>query len=303
MTTLDIRGLHTAVITPFEADGKLDVEGLRENLRFQLQNGVDGILALGTTAETPTLTDEEQKQILAVTVEEVKGKGLVLAGTGSNSTEHAIAKTFEAKEAGADAAVVVTPYYNRPTQEGIYRHFKAIAEETGLPIIIYNHPGRTGQNIQTETMKRLAAVPGIIGVKETSGSIAQIQEVIELIARERPGFAVLSGDDPLTYLLMALGGHGVISVVSNIIPSSIRTLVDAMLEGDFAKARDLHFSLLPFFRAAFIEGNPIPIKTMMTLSGMAAGGLRPPLCELQPANLEIVKGYLLEHYRTETMIF
>lgn len=290
-----LRGTYTAVVTPFDPQGRVDADGLRENIRFQLDNGIDGILALGTTGEAPTLSYEEKKQVIAITVEEVKGKALVMVGTGSYSTQQAILQTQEAKYAGADLAVVVAPYYNKPTQEGLYLHYKAIAETAKLPVMIYNHQGRTGQNIQTDTLKRLADIPGIVGVKETSGNVSQISEVIEQIARHRPDFTVLSGDDPLTFMTMALGGHGVLSVVANIIPAAIRSLVKAMQEGDFEQGREIHFNLMPFFRAAFIETNPIPVKTMMALCGMPAGGCRLPLCALQPGNLEIVKNVIQQY--------
>ena len=206
-----IQGAHTAIITPFHALGELNEEGLRENIRFQIQNGINGIVALGTTGETPTLTDREKEKIIRISREETKDKIQLTIGTGCYSTQETIESTQLAYELGADMALVVVPYYNRPTQEGIYRHFKAIAEAVDIPIIIYNVPSRTGQNMLTSTLSRLVQIPNICGVKETSGNIGQISEVIESVRRTNPNFSVVSGDDAITLPLMALGGDGIIT--------------------------------------------------------------------------------------------
>lgn len=283
---MQMKGLYTALVTPFDSQGKLDKQGLRHNLRYQLQHKVNGIVVLGTTGESPTLHLEEKQAIIEISLEEIKGQIPLIVGTGSYSTEQTIADTRKAKEMGADAALIVTPYYNKPTQEGLYRHFAAICEAVSFPICIYNIPGRTGQNLQTETLQRLMQFPSIIGVKDSSCNIMQINDIIESAKQNRPHFSILSGDDALTLPFIALGGHGIISVASNLIPVPIQELVQAALAGDFAAARDWHYQLLPFFKAIFIETNPIPIKAAMQLSGMAAGACRLPLCDLTRANLD-----------------
>jgi 4-hydroxy-tetrahydrodipicolinate synthase len=286
---MELKGLFTAIITPFDDQDRLNEKGLRQNLRFQLQHGVDGIVVLGTTGETPTLTTQEKERVIQIAFEEIKGRSKLIVGTGSYSTLQTIEQTQRAEQLGADSALIVTPYYNKPTQEGLYRHFKAICKETSLPICLYNIQGRTGQNIQTDTLKRLADLPNVIGVKEASGNVIQMNEVLESISNSYSRFKVVSGDDILTLPLLALGGHGVISVVSNLVPKPIKRLVEAGLKGDFHLARHLHYQLLPLFRAAFIETNPIPIKTAMNLSGMAAGHCRLPLCDLLPDHFQKLK--------------
>lgn len=286
---MKLEGLFTAVVTPFNEQGKVDQEGLRRNLRYQLQAGVQGIVVLGTTGESPTLHPQEKDIVIEIALEEVKGKALLMVGTGCYSTEQTIISTRTAQEMGADGALIVTPYYNRPTQEGLFRHFAAICDAVSFPFCVYNIQGRTGQNLQPETLGRLArAFPSIIGVKESSGNISQINEILQTIALSHPNFRVISGDDDITLPLMALGGHGLISVASNLVPGPVKKLVQAAQEGDFVKARDWHFQLLPLFKAAFIETNPIPIKAAMQLCGMAAGRCRLPLCDLSPANFQMM---------------
>lgn len=283
---MNMQGLYTALITPFDEENQLDEEGLRILLKKQVQAGVEGVVLLGTTGETPTLSESEQKRIIEIGVEELSGKVSVIVGTGSYSTERTIADTRRAEQLGADAALIVTPYYNKPTQEGIYQHFKAIVEATNLPIIVYNVQGRTGQNIATSTLKRIAQLPRIIGVKEASGNVIQMMDVMAAICNEHPHFRVVSGDDALTLPLMALGGDGIISVVSNLFPEQVKALVEAAAAGDFEKARVLHYQLLPLFHAAFIETNPIPIKAAMRFYGLPAGKCRLPLCDLSAENQE-----------------
>lgn len=297
-----IKGVYTALITPFLSDGSLDEEGLKENLKAQIRAGVEGIVVLGTTGEAPTLRQKEKERIVKITRDIVKPPMQLIVGTGSYSTAQTIEDTKRAAESGADAALIVTPYYNRPTQEGFYLHFKAIVEATKLPIIVYNVPSRCGQNLATPTLKRLAGFPTIVAVKEASGSITQMMEVIETIIPERPDFKVLSGDDNLTLPLMAIGGHGILSVVSNLVPDLIKQLVDACFANEWEEARKQHYQLLPLFRAAFIETNPIPIKALMQLEGYAAGPCRLPLCGLTQDNErkirhihETLKLPLLEH--------
>ncbi len=283
---MELKGVYTALITPFTDRQEVDYEGLRQNVAHQINAGVAGILPLGTTGETPTLSREEQDKIITTAVEEAKGKTAVLVGTGSNCTAHAIENSKRAQELGADGVLVVTPYYNKPTQEGIVRHFQAISENLEIPIVVYNIKGRTGVNIETATMKRLSELKNVIGVKEASGDIGQIGDVINIIQSRCETFSVISGDDAMTLPLIALGGTGIISVVSNLIPELIVQLVETALHGDFARARHLHYRLLPLFKAAFIETNPVPIKAAMSMCGMPSGPCRLPLCEMQAVNEE-----------------
>lgn len=285
---MELKGTITALITPFRGD-LLDEEGLEQNIAFQLESGVDGILPLGTTGESPTLSVIEKERVIQISVKLAKGRVLVWVGTGSNSTEETIAKTRHAEELGADVALIVTPYYNKPTQEGIYRHFEAVSKATSLPIVVYNIEGRCGRNIETSTLKRLAELPGIVGVKEASGNMLQISEVIHEIGQAREGFSVLSGDDALTLPVMALGGSGVVSVVANLVPKEMVALTRAMIEGRYEEAKTLHHSLFPLFRAAFLEVNPVPIKEAMALCGMPSGKTRLPLCEMLPENHQLLK--------------
>lgn len=299
---LKIQGTHTALITPFSEDGSLNENALRETIQFQLKSGVDGLVALGTTGEAPTLKNFEKKRIIEIAVEERNAfdqdkRILVTIGTGCYSTEQTVENTLLAKNLGADAALVVTPYYNKPTQEGLFHHFKTVAEKTDFPIITYNIAGRTGQNLETATLKRLSTFPNIIGVKEASGSILQMMDVYLEIIEERKDFCLLSGDDALTMPLMCMGGHGVISVVSNLVPDLIKALTTYLQNGEREEARKLHYTLLPLFKVAFIETNPIPIKTAMNLLGMPAGPCRLPLCPLLSESEEKLK-HALNRYES-----
>lgn len=281
-----ISGAYTVLVTPFDAEGQLDEEGFRKNIRFQIANGVDGLVALGTTGEAPTLTHAEKEQVMHIARQETRGKCHFMVGTGSYSTQQTIENTLAAQEAGADSVLVVTPYYNKPTQEGLYQHFSALANAVKLPIVIYNIQGRTGQNLHTDILKRLAAIENIVGVKEASGNVIQMMEVVENILSIRPDFSIMSGDDALTYPLIMLGGHGIYSVLGNLMPRQIKNLCDAALFGDYTQARALHYELLPYMRSIFIETNPIPIKAAMNIAGHAAGPCRLPLCELSKENFE-----------------
>ena len=286
------RGAFTALITPMKGDGTVDFEGFRKNVKRQLAEGIDGLVPLGTTAETPTLDErpgQEEDQLISIVMEEVRafeketGKKIpIILGAGSNNTKDAVAYCQRAKAAGADAALVVTPYYNKPSKEGIYQHFAAVSK-VGIPIIVYNIAGRTGLNIPTDLLARIAELPNIAGVKEASGSVAQMMEVIGQIKNKKPDFAVLSGDDGLTLPLIAAGGDGIISVASNMIPALMHELADSALNGDFKKAREIHYRLAPFFKAEFCDGNPSSIKYAMNVKGMAAGSLRLPLVEVNDA--------------------
>ncbi len=297
------RGAFTALITPMKADGSVDFEGFRKNVKHQLQQGIDGLVPLGTTAETPTLDEKsgsEEDQIIQIVFEEVRafeketGKKIpVILGAGSNNTKDAVMYCERAKAAGADAALVVTPYYNKPSKEGIYQHFAAVSK-VGIPIIVYNIAGRTGLNIPTDLLARIAELPNIAGVKEASGSVAQMMEVIGQIKNKKPNFAVLSGDDGLTLPLIAAGGDGIISVASNMIPALMHELADSALNGDFKKAREIHYKLASFFKAEFCDGNPSSIKYAMKVKGMPAGGLRLPLVEVNDAAKKQIEAAIKE---------
>lgn len=287
-----VSGVYTAMITPFNKEGLLDEEGFRHNIRYQIDSGINGITPLGTTGEAPTLSAAEKEKIIRIAREETINDIPLMIGTGSYATAQTIENTRQAKNLGADSALIVTPYYNKPTQNGLYQHFKAIAEAVDIPIIVYNIQSRTGQNLQTETLKKLAEIPNIVGVKEGSGNLTQICEVIEVIGRFRPEFSVMSADDALTLPLMMMGGDGVISVVSNLIPNDIAALVRAAQNQEYSQAKELHYQLMPLIRAIFIETNPIPIKAAMNLSAMPAGNCRLPLCNLSPENEQIVKTVL-----------
>lgn len=281
------RGVTTAMITPFLADGSLDLEGLRRNTRHQLQYGVDGLLPLGTTGETPTLSAAEKEAVVRSVVEEVRAsefKVPVMVGVGTNATQKTIENAHLAQSWGADALLVVTPYYNKPTQDGIVAHFHAVCQATDLPVVVYNIKGRTGTNIETGTLKRIAENEHIIGVKEASGDINQMMDVLEKI----PEIAVYSGDDGMTFPLTCLGGQGVISVVSNLLPAKVVAMVRASLAGNLDLARRHHFELLPIFKAAFIETNPAPIKYAMDRMGLAGGPVRLPLVAIRPASQQVL---------------
>ncbi|MCJ7666367.1 MAG: 4-hydroxy-tetrahydrodipicolinate synthase [Actinobacteria bacterium] len=283
------KGLYTAIVTPFNEDGSLDITGLEELIEFQIENNVAGIVPVGTTGESPTLSVEEHIKVIEHTCKTVGGRVKVIAGTGSNNTEEAIVLTRSAKESGADATLQVAPYYNKPTQEGIFRHYKKIAEEVDLPHIIYNIPPRTGRNIEVETMVRLAGIPNIVAVKEASGSIMQIMEVIE---KTPDDFAVLSGDDAITLPLIAAGGTGLISVASNLYPGLMVDFVDLGLKGDFEGMRKLNKKLMPLFRMMGIEQNPLPVKAALAIKNYIKEVYRLPLCELMPENRESLADFL-----------
>lgn len=297
-----ITGTYTALVTPFDQNGHLDEENLQKNIQYQLANNIDGLILLGTTGESPTLTEQEKIRVIEIAKEEVQGRCHLMVGTGSYSTAQTIQNTKKAEDLGADSALVVTPYYNKPTQEGISQHFRAVADSTNLPVMIYNIPGRCGSNITPATLRYLSEIPNIVGVKESAGSITQISEIIEMISRSNPHFSVMSGDDALTLPLLSLGGHGVISVASNLIPREVRTLVELALQGDFNKARDLHYHLSPLFRALFIETNPIPIKAAMNLCGFSAGGCRLPLSTISTENQEILNNVLTQMKLTTELL-
>ncbi|MBI2659534.1 4-hydroxy-tetrahydrodipicolinate synthase [Candidatus Woesearchaeota archaeon] len=284
------KGAITAIVTPFRMNGELDEGALRNLVEFQIKGKIDGIVPCGTTGESPTLTYEEHDKVIEIVIDAAKGKMPVIAGTGSNSAEEAIEMTKHAEDAGADASMQVCPYYNKPTQEGLFRHFSAIAKAVDIPLIIYNIQGRTAVNMDTSTLARLAKEhSNIVGVKEGSGNIAQMMDVIKELPKN---FAVLSGDDNFTLPLMALGGKGVISVASNIIPREMHDLTEYALKGNFEKARQMHFRLLPLFKGIFIETNPIPIKAALAMKGLIKESYRLPMCEMKPENREKLRRIL-----------
>ena len=285
------KGAIVAIVTPFK-NGRVDEEKLRELIEFQIENGTDGIVPCGTTGESPTLSHEEHDRVIEITVDAVKKRVPVIAGTGSNSTAEALRLTEHAREVGADGALMVCPYYNRPTQEGLYQHYKTVAEKVKIPIIIYNIPGRTGVNLLPETMARLAKVPGIVGTKEASGSLKQMHEVIQLCG---PDFAVLSGDDFFTYPLLCLGGHGIISVISNIVPKDMAALVDAFAAGDLQKAKNLHYRMAPLVDSLFIETNPTPVKAALAMMGKIESEVRLPLAKMSEANYEKLRKIMINY--------
>lgn len=269
-------GVYTALITPFTADGTIDEGALRKIVEDQIDGGVDGLVPMGTTGESPTVTHEENLEVIRIVIEQAAGRVPVIAGTGSNSTSEAIDMTMKARDMGAAASLQVAPYYNKPSQEGFYRHFSAIGEATGLPVIIYNIPGRTGKNIEADTILRLAEHPQIVGVKEASGDLSQVMDIIH---RRPEGFSLLSGDDNVTLPLMSVGAEGVVSVASNIIPGEMKELTTLAASANFGGARQVHYRLMPLFKAMFLDTNPIPVKYAMHLAGHCSDRYRLPLCE------------------------
>ena len=291
------RGSMVAIVTPFSASsGKrlvVDEKKLRELIDFQIKNGSSGIVPCGTTGESATLSFEEHDRAIEITIEQVKKRVPVIAGTGSNSTEEAIMLTKHAAKKGADASLQVSPYYNRPTQKGLYEHFKAIADSVDIPIILYNIASRTGVNIEPETLAKLAHdCKNIVGVKEASGNLDQMSRIKALCPES---FDLISGDDSLTLPVLSIGGTGIISVVANIVPRDVADLVNEFEKGNIKKAQDLHFKLLPLIKAVFLETNPIPVKTAMGLLGMCAPDLRLPMCSISMDNLEKLKKALKDY--------
>lgn len=274
-------GVFTALVTPFKKNGAVDEEKLRELVDFQIENGVAGLVPCGTTGESPTLSHEEHNIVVDIVINQAKGRVPVIAGTGSNSTEEALNLTKHAKEAGADAVLLVNPYYNKPTQKGLYEHFKALNDAVDIPMILYNIKGRTGINVETPTMAKLAQLKNIVAVKEASGDINQMMDVIN---KAPDDFIVLSGDDNMTLPLIGLGGKGVVSVLSNLLPGKMVKMVSSALKGEWDEARKLHYELMPLFKAEFIETNPIPIKAMMAMKGMINEIYRLPMCSLSEEN-------------------
>lgn len=285
------KGSIVAIVTPFRK-GEVDEERLRELVEFQIVNGTDGIVPCGTTGEASTLDYEEHDRVIEIVVQQAKKRVPVIAGTGSNSTKEAIEISEHAKKVGADGILLVTPYYNKPTQEGLYRHFKAIAEAVALPQILYNVPGRTSVNMLPETVARLAEIQNIVGIKEATGSLQQASEILALCGDK---IDVLSGDDFITFPMMACGGAGVISVTANIMPKEIALMIDAFNAGNMEEARLLHLKMLKINNAMFIETNPTPVKTALGLMGKCSDEVRLPLAPMSETNKAKLAGIMKEY--------
>jgi 4-hydroxy-tetrahydrodipicolinate synthase len=282
-------GCGTALVTPFKRDGSLDEAGVTRLARRQIQAGIHFLVPCGTTGEVPTLTDEEQVRIVELIVAEARGRVPVLAGAGGYNTHEVIESGRRMKAAGADGLLSVTPYYNKPTPEGLYQHYKAIADGVGLPIVVYNVPGRTGCNVDPATLVRLSSIPQVVAVKEASGNMTQMAEICGSVPEH---FIVLSGDDALTLPLMAIGGRGIISVASNEIPAEMSQMVELAESGDFAGARALHKRLLPLLMVNFIESNPIPVKSAMASLGLLEEVYRLPMVPPRPASKQKIEAVL-----------
>ncbi|NQS99818.1 MAG: 4-hydroxy-tetrahydrodipicolinate synthase [Candidatus Omnitrophica bacterium] len=285
------KGCLVAIVTPFE-NGKLDEKRFKDLIEFQIKNGTSGIVPCGTTGESATLSLEEHERVVQLTVQAAGGRVPVIAGTGSNNTAEAIELTRHAKQVGADGALLISPYYNKPTQEGVYLHFKAIAKEVDIPIVLYNIASRTGINLQPQTIARLAQIKNIVAVKEASGNVSQMAQVINACEGK---LELISGDDALTLPVLSIGGVGVISVVANIVPGQTAQMVKLFVEGKLEQAREIYYQLLPLIKAMFIETNPIPVKTAMGMMGLIKPDLRLPLCPLQPENQEELKTVLKQY--------
>jgi len=279
-----------ALVTPFKDNGEVDEEKLKEIIDFQVKEGVEGIVPCGCTGEAATLSHEEQKMVIRLSVEITAGRVLVIAGTGSNNTEEALDLTRYAKEVGSDGALLITPYYNKPTPEGQFLHYEKLAKEVDIPIVLYNVPSRTGISMLPETVERLSKIDNIVAIKEASGSLDQVSQILSLC-----DITVLSGDDSLTLPMLGIGGKGVISVVANIVPGDVRAMIDAFDEGNLEEALRVHYKLFPLCKAMFIETNPIPVKTAMLLLGRLNGRFRLPLCPLKEENLPALQKALDEY--------
>jgi 4-hydroxy-tetrahydrodipicolinate synthase len=284
-------GSSVAIVTPFK-NGRVDERALGDLIEFQIANGTDGIVPCGTSGESATLTYEEHDRVIAFTVEATKRRVPVIAGTGSNSTDEAITLTKHAKKVGADGALLICPYYNKPTQEGLYRHFKAVAEAVDLPIVLYNIPGRTSVNLLPATVARLSSVRNVVAIKEGAGSLQQVSEIIQACGDR---MTVLSGDDPLTLPMMAVGAKGVITVTANVAPADMAALVDAFAAGRLDQAKALHYKLYPLFNALFYETNPIPVKEALGMMGKIQPDLRLPLCSMSTENRDKLAAVLKDY--------
>ncbi|WP_003541271.1 4-hydroxy-tetrahydrodipicolinate synthase [Desulfotomaculum nigrificans] len=290
MVAVDFGRLLTAMVTPFNTDLSVNLTQTRKLAKYLVENGSDGLVVCGTTGESPTLSKEEKISLFKAVVEEVGGKAAVIAGTGSYDTASSIALTKEAEKVGCDGVMLVAPYYNKPSQEGLYRHFRTVAESTSLPIILYNIPGRTGINVLPATVARLAAdVPNIVAIKESAGNMDQVSELRRVLPED---FAIYSGDDSMTLPMLSLGAKGIISVVSHVAGRQIKEMIDAYTSGNTTLAANLHKRLYPLFKGLFITTNPVPVKAALNLKGIAVGGVRLPLVEATASEIESVKSVM-----------
>ena len=288
---MKFEGTYVAMATPFTKDRKIDEEGFRQNINYLIDQGVSGLVGAGTTGESATLNHEEHQQIIDILVDEVDGRVEIIAGTGSNATSEAVSLTQHAYDADVDAALVITPYYNKPQQHALIEHYRAIADAVDIPIIAYNVPSRTGLNMDVETIVELAKIEGIDAVKEASGSVDKVSDIYRALTHEglEDDFNILSGEDSLTLPIMAVGGTGVISASANVDARRMVLMVDSILNDDYTRAMELHYEMVELIRALFIETNPVPVKTAMNLMGLPSGPLRLPLVEMKEENLEILK--------------
>ena len=285
------KGSMVAMVTPFK-EGKVDEVKISELVNFHIQNGTDVLVPCGTTGESATLSFEEHERVVETTISAAQGKIPVIPGTGSNNTAEAIRLTNHAKKAGASGALLISPYYNKPTQEGLYQHFKAVAEAVDIPIVLYNIASRTAVNIEPETVARLAEIKNIVAIKEASGSLSQMSRIVSLCGGK---LTLISGDDALTLPLLAIGGKGVISVIANIVPADLKEMITEFEKGNIEGARKIHYRLLPLIKVMFIETNPAPVKTAMELMGMISGELRLPMCPMKNANVEKLEKVLRDY--------
>ena len=289
---LNLQGVYPALITPFKKNGEVDEAGFRRNIDFVIKGGVSGIVPCGCTGEAATLSFDEQKHLLEIAVDQSNGRVPVIGGSGSNNTREAVELTRYAKEAGADAAMLITPYYNKPGDAGQLLHYTTIATKVDIPIILYNVPSRTGINMKPSIVAELAKISNIVAIKEASGNPSQTAEIIELTRGNRKQFTVLSGDDNLTIPILSYGGKGVVSVAANIMPKEMSQMVKYYLDGDQKKALDIYYKLAPVLRGLFVETNPIPVKAAANMMGLAAGSLRAPLTDLAPENKKKLESLL-----------
>ena len=288
---MNFEGTYVAMVTPFDKERNIDEEGFRSNINYLIEKGVNGLVGAGTTGESATVTHDEHQKIIDILVDEVDGRVETVAGTGSNATSEALALTKYAYDAGADSALLITPYYNKPQQHGMVQHYKTIAEAVDLPLIAYNVPSRTGINMDVDTIVQLAKIDGVDAVKEASGSVDKVSDIYKALSNEglEDDFSILSGEDSLTLPLMAVGATGVISASANVDAKRMVLMVDSILNDDYTRAMELHYEMVELIRALFIESNPVPVKTAMNIMGLPSGPLRQPLAEMKPENVEILK--------------
>ncbi|WP_458455442.1 4-hydroxy-tetrahydrodipicolinate synthase [Methanobrevibacter sp.] len=288
---MNFEGTYVAMVTPFTKEGELDEEGFRSNINYLIEKGVNGLVGAGTTGESATMTHDEHHRVIEILVDEVNGRVQTVAGTGSNATSEAISLTKFACDVGADSALLITPYYNKPQQHALVDHYSTVAEACDIPLIAYNVPSRTGSNIEVETAVELAKIDGVDAIKEASGSVDKVSDIYRALTHEglEDEFNILSGEDSLTLPIMAVGGTGVISASANIDTRRMVLMVDSILNDDYTRALELHYEMLELIRALFIESNPVPVKTAMNLMGLPSGPLRKPLCDMKEENLEVLK--------------